>query len=87
MTSMTRSRVESLEASLVRNPYAPTLRGLIKIDRKGSMEMGEVQNGVVTGVMNGEPERADGISNTVMGSGLGSSMLHREREDTLLVRV
>ena len=54
MTSMTRSRVESLlEASLVRNPYAPSLRGLIKIDRQGSVEMGEVQNGVVTGVANG----------------------------------
>ena len=87
MTSMTRSRVESLEASLVRNPYTPSLRGLIKIDRQGSVEMGEVQNGVVMGVMNGEPERADGISKLVMGSGLGSSMLHREREDTLLVRV
>ena len=35
----------------------------------------------------GEPERADGICNMVMGSGLGSSTLHREREDTLLVRV
>ena len=30
----------------------------------------------------GEPEQADGIYNMVMGSGLGSSTLHREREDT-----
>ena len=30
----------------------------------------------------GKPERADGIYNMVMGLGLGSSMLHREREDT-----
>ena len=72
---------------MVRTRGPTTIPLLIKIDRQGSMEMGEVQNGVVTGVMNGEPERAVGICNMVMGSGLGSSTLHREREDTLLVRV
>ena len=30
----------------------------------------------------GEPGRADGIYDTVMGLGLGSSTLHREQEDT-----
>ena len=30
----------------------------------------------------GEPERASGIYNMMMGSGFGSSTLHREQEDT-----